>query len=53
MEYLGIAYNRPSKKRVFESQIEGDVGDVQTEMMHPFDEAKVKRDLWSRVWGVM
>ena len=51
LEYLGIAYNRPSKKSVFESQIARDVGALLTAIMHPFDEAKVKRALLSRLLG--
>ena len=51
LEYLGIRVNRPSKKSVFESQIARDVGALLTAIMHPFDEAKVKRALLSRLLG--
>lgn len=51
LEFLGIKVNRPSKKSVFESQIARDVGALLTAIMHPFDEAKVKRALLSRLMG--
>ena len=51
LEYLGIQVNRPSKKSVFESQVARDVGALLTAIMHPFDEAKVKRALLSRLLG--
>lgn len=51
LEYLGIAVNRPAKKSVFESQIARDVGAMLTAIMHPFDEAKIKRALLSRLMG--
>lgn len=51
LEYLGIAVNRPSKKSVFESQVARDVGAVLSAIMHPFDEAKIKRALLSRLLG--
>ena len=51
LEYLGIAFNRPSKKSVFESQVARDVGAVLSAIMHPFDEAKIKRALLSRLLG--
>lgn len=51
LEYLGIRVNRPSKKSVFESQIARDVGAMLTAIMHPFDEAKIKRALLSRLLG--
>ena len=51
LEFLGITVNRPSKKSVFESQVGRDVGALLTAIMHPFDEAKVKRALLSRLMG--
>lgn len=51
LEYLSIAVNRPSKKSVFESQVARDVGAVLSAIMHPFDEAKIKRALLSRLLG--
>lgn len=51
LEFLGIRVNRPSKKSVFESQIARDVGALLSAIMHPFDEAKVKRALLSRLLG--
>src|SRR5690606_10284406 len=49
LERLGIRVNRPSKRSVFDSQIAKDVGAVLTAIMHPYDEAKVKRALLSRL----
>ena len=51
LEFLGIAVKRPSKKSVFESQIARDVGALLTAILHPFDEAKLKRALLSRLLG--
>ncbi len=51
LTFLGIRSNRPSKKSVFESQIARDVGAVLTAIMHPYDEAKIKRALLSRLLG--
>ncbi|QIO04767.1 UvrD-helicase domain-containing protein [Acinetobacter shaoyimingii] len=51
LEFLGIQVNRPSKKSVFESQIARDVGALLTAILHPYDEAKVKRALVSRLLG--
>lgn len=51
LEFLGIRTNRPSKKSVFESQIAKDVGAVLAAIMHPYDEAKIKRALLSRLLG--
>ncbi|NHB56731.1 UvrD-helicase domain-containing protein [Acinetobacter sp. 194] len=51
LEFLGIQVNRPSKKSVFESQIARDVGALLTAILHPYDEAKVKRALVSRLFG--
>ncbi len=49
LERLGIRVNRPSKRSVFDSQIAKDVGAVLIAIMHPYDEAKVKRALLSRL----
>lgn len=51
LEFLGIRTNRPSKRSVFESQIAKDVGAVLAAIMHPYDEAKIKRALLSRLMG--
>ncbi len=51
LNFLGIRANRPSKKSVFESQIAKDVGAVLAAILHPYDEAKVKRALLSRLIG--
>lgn len=51
LEFLGIRTNRPSKKSVFSSALAQDVGAVLTAIMHPYDEAKVKRALLSRLMG--
>ena len=51
LNFLGIRANRPSKKSVFESQLAKDVGAVLAAILHPYDEAKVKRALLSRLMG--
>ena len=51
LERLGIRVNRPSKRSVFDHQVAKDVGAVLTAIMHPYDEAKVKRALLSRLLG--
>ncbi|SPL68862.1 UvrD-helicase domain-containing protein [Acinetobacter stercoris] len=51
LESLGIRVNRPAKKSVFDHQIAKDVGAVLTAILHPFDEAKIKRALLSRLLG--
>ena len=51
LEFLGVRTNRPSKKSVFESQIAKDVGALLTAILHPYDEAKIKRALLSRMLG--
>ena len=51
LEFIGITCNRESKKSVFASQVARDVGAVLTAIMHPFDEAKLKRALLSRLLG--
>lgn len=52
LERLGILVNRPSKRSVFESQVAKDVGALLTAMIHPFDEAKVRRALLSRLLAI-
>ena len=51
LEHLGIRVNRPSKKSVFDSQVARDTAAVLTAILNPFDEAKVKRALLSRLIG--
>ncbi|EZQ12371.1 MULTISPECIES: UvrD-helicase domain-containing protein [unclassified Acinetobacter] len=48
---LGIPVNRPSRKSVFKSGIARDVGAILTAIMNPFDEAKLKRALLTRLMG--
>ena len=49
LERLGVRVNRPSKRSVFDSPIAQDVAAILTAIMHPFDEAKVKRALLTRL----
>nr|WP_171458343.1 UvrD-helicase domain-containing protein [Acinetobacter sp. ANC 4178] len=49
LECLGIRVNRPSKRSVFDSPIAQDVAAILTAIMHPYDEAKVKRALLTRL----
>ncbi|OTG85685.1 exonuclease V subunit beta [Acinetobacter sp. ANC 4558] len=49
LERLGIRVNRPSKKSIFDSQIAKDIGALLTAIMSPYDEAKIKRALLSRL----
>ncbi|EEH69781.1 MULTISPECIES: UvrD-helicase domain-containing protein [Acinetobacter] len=51
LERLGIRVNRPSKRSVFDSKIAQDVGALLTALLHPYDEAKLKRALLSRLFG--
>lgn len=51
LERLGIRVNRPSKRSVFDHQVAKDVGALLTAIMHPYDEAKIKRALLSRLLG--
>ena len=51
LERLGIRVNRPSKRSVFDSVIAKDVGALLTAILHPYDEAKLKRALLSRLFG--
>ena len=46
---LNIRVNRASKRSVFDSVVAQDVGAILTAILHPFDEAKVKRALLSRL----
>ncbi|EKB34938.1 UvrD-helicase domain-containing protein [Acinetobacter baumannii] len=50
LERLGIRVNRPSKRSVFDCTIAQDVGALLTAILHPYDEAKVKRALISRLF---
>ncbi len=51
LQHLGIRVNRPSKRSVFDSPIAQDVAALLTALLHPFDEAKLKRALLSRLFG--
>ncbi|ENX59347.1 MULTISPECIES: UvrD-helicase domain-containing protein [Acinetobacter] len=51
LERMGIRVNRPSKRSVFDSSIAQDVGALLTALLHPYDEAKLKRALLSRLFG--
>ena len=51
LEYLGIRVNRPSKRSVFDSKIAQDIGALLTALLDPYDEAKLKRALLSRLFG--
>lgn len=51
LERIGIRVNRPSKRSVFDSAIAQDVGALFTTLLHPYDEAKLKRALLSRLFG--
>ncbi|WAU76956.1 UvrD-helicase domain-containing protein [Acinetobacter sp. TR3] len=51
LERMGIRVNRPSKRSVFDSPIAQDVGALLTALLHPYDEAKLKRALLSRLFG--
>ncbi|WP_215901305.1 UvrD-helicase domain-containing protein [Acinetobacter seifertii] len=51
LERLGIRVNRPSKRSVFDCTIAQDVGALLTAILHPYDEAKVKRALISRLFA--
>ncbi|HCA5141558.1 TPA: UvrD-helicase domain-containing protein [Acinetobacter baumannii] len=52
LERLGIRVNRPSKRSVFDCTIAKDVGALLTAILHPYDEAKVKRALISRLFAI-
>lgn len=52
LERLGIRVNRPSKRSVFDCIIAQDVGALLTAILHPYDEAKVKRALISRLFAM-
>ncbi len=49
---LNIRVNRASKRSVFDSVVAQDVAAILTAILHPFDEAKVKRALLSRLIGL-
>ncbi|TCM70929.1 exodeoxyribonuclease V beta subunit [Acinetobacter calcoaceticus] len=51
LEFLGVRVSRPSKKSVFESQMARDTAALLGAILNPFDEAKVKRALVSRMLG--
>jgi len=51
LQHLGIRVNRPSKRSVFDSPIAQDVAALLTALLYPFDEAKLKRALLSRLFG--
>ena len=51
LERLGIRVNRPSKRSVFDHKVAKDVGALLSAIMHPYDEAKIKRALLSRLLG--
>lgn len=51
LERMGIRVNRPSKRSVFDSAIAKDVGALLMALLHPYDEAKLKRALLSRLFG--
>ncbi|XZW36324.1 UvrD-helicase domain-containing protein [Acinetobacter baumannii] len=52
LERLGIRVNRPSKRSVFDCTIAQDVGALITAILHPYDEAKVKRALIGRLFAM-
>ena len=52
LEYLGIRVHRPSRKSVFDHPIAQDVAALLTAVLHPYDEAKIKRALLSRLIGL-
>ncbi|MBK0062800.1 MULTISPECIES: UvrD-helicase domain-containing protein [unclassified Acinetobacter] len=52
LEYLGIRVNRPSRSSVFDHPLAQDVAALLTAVLHPFDEAKIKRALLSRLIGL-
>ncbi|WP_151980471.1 UvrD-helicase domain-containing protein [Acinetobacter guerrae] len=51
LEYLGIRVNRPSRRSVFDHPIAQDVAALLTAVLHPYDEAKIKRAVLSRLIG--
>ncbi|WP_417211333.1 UvrD-helicase domain-containing protein [Acinetobacter venetianus] len=51
LQRMGIRVNRPAKRSVFDSAIAQDVGALLTALLHPYDEAKLKRALLSRLLG--
>lgn len=51
LERIGIRVNRSSKRSVFRGFLAQDVAAILTAILHPFDEAKVKRALLTRLLG--
>ncbi|MFK4049969.1 UvrD-helicase domain-containing protein [Acinetobacter venetianus] len=51
LQRMGIRVNRPAKRSVFDSAIAQDVGALLTALLNPYDEAKLKRALLSRLFG--
>ena len=51
LERLGIRVNRSHKRSVFSGFLAQDVAAILTAILHPFDEAKVKRALLTRLLG--
>lgn len=52
LERLNIRVNRPAKRSGFDSQIAKDVAAVLTAILEPYHEAKLKRALLSRLFGL-
>lgn len=51
LERLGIRVNRSHKRSVFTGFLAKDVAAILTAILHPYDEAKVKRALLTRLLG--
>lgn len=51
LQRLGVRVHRAAKRSVFDSSIAQDVAILLTALLHPFDEAKVKRALLTRLFG--
>jgi len=49
---MGIRVNRPAKRSVFDSSMAKDVAAVLTAILEPYHEAKLKRALLSRLFGL-
>ena len=52
LERMGIRVNRPAKRSVFDSSMAKDVAAVLTAILEPYHEAKLKRALLSRLFGL-
>ncbi|MFT4020777.1 MAG: UvrD-helicase domain-containing protein [Acinetobacter sp.] len=52
LERLGIRVNRPAKRSVFDHPLAQDVAAVLTAILHPYDEAKLRRALLSRLFAL-